>query len=242
MRTLKTINAVEGELTQLLSALSKEADGLRTKLERRRLLSGSRGRPGGPPVLEAEVSEGELGMLSPGATPAVEEPPAPEEPPVPEEEPAPEEPAAEEPEAETPEVDEAAPAEGDDTPVETADEPAQPEDAQPDEPAAVQVEPPRGLDEEARTAVAKTMSDVELAELYALASVRVVEKSDDDKEASYWMALQHATVDEAVSRPDFGRPGEDEDLGGRRQRRQRRKLLEPLIAAREEALGGSAGY
>ena len=87
------------------------------------------------------------------------------------------------------------------------------------------------LEEDARERVTGT-TDVELAEMYSIAVDRL--DAGAGEEEPYWTALVHATVAEAVARPEFGDPAASE--GGRRAKKRRNKLLGPLIEAREDAM------
>lgn len=79
----------------------------------------------------------------------------------------------------------------------------------------------------------QTSSDVQLAELHTIAESRA--GKDGDEEAAYWRALVDATVQEAISRPEFGTRAPDENLG-RRAKKKRAASLKPLQKAREDAL------
>lgn len=98
------------------------------------------------------------------------------------------------------------------------------------------------LEDEARRSVSRK-SDAELVGVYAIAvRAHAVATARDDRqgEADYWHVLEHAIVEEVAGRPSFGQDDPGAAEGTRRQRRQRRKRLEPLIAAREALLAGRA--
>jgi len=98
------------------------------------------------------------------------------------------------------------------------------------------------LDEEGLRRVAEK-SDLELGELYVIAADRASASSNDDDRV-YWGTLERAIVEESLGRPDFGRPPQGGAAGGRKAKKRRSKALNPLTAAREEALaqrGENAG-
>ncbi len=98
------------------------------------------------------------------------------------------------------------------------------------------------LDEEGLRRVAEK-SDLELGELYVIAADRASASSNDDDRV-YWVTLERAIVEESLGRPDFGRPPQGGAAGGRKAKKRRSKALNPLTAAREEALaqrGENAG-
>ena len=98
------------------------------------------------------------------------------------------------------------------------------------------------LDEEGLRRVAEK-SDLELGELYVIAADRAAASSNDDDRV-YWGTLERAIVEESLGRPDFGRPPQGGAAGGRKAKKRRSKALNPLTAAREEALaqrGENAG-
>lgn len=90
------------------------------------------------------------------------------------------------------------------------------------------------LDAEGLRRVAEK-SDLELGELYVIAADRASASSNDDDRV-YWVTLERAIVEESLGRPDFGRPPQGGAAGGRKAKKRRSKALNPLTAAREEAL------
>lgn len=91
-----------------------------------------------------------------------------------------------------------------------------------------------GLAEDARKHVADK-SDLELAELYQIASGRA--EKGDEGERAYWNSLLTATVEQAANRPAFGARAPDEPPRSRREKKKRANLLKPLVEARKEAVG-----
>ena len=78
-------------------------------------------------------------------------------------------------------------------------------------------------------------TDLDLAALHNLASARAV-GAEDDGEAEYWRGVVWTCVEEAAARPTFGVPGPNERAGGRRGKKQRTGVLNPLREARVGAL------
>ncbi len=200
---VETIVGLERELTQLHRGVSREADGLRAKLERARRL-GAYSQSARAAASEPAPDAGKPELLpSPGST----EVPAAR---------ALAEPSPDPPGAAPPEVDREAVSS---TP---------PEDAAPDTRDFRDVDL-SGLGQ---------LSDLELAELYGAARIALSESTElASADETYWSAVVVATVEEAITRPDFGKSKAGEEVPGRREKKRRMKLMRPLVEARAEAHG-----
>jgi hypothetical protein len=118
--------------------------------------------------------------------------------------------------------------------VEPAGKAADPDDVPADDASASTGSGSLEHDPQALVAAA---SDVELAELYTRALER---EGKPDGDVDHWAAVSRAAVEEAARRPDFGE-NPSERAPGRKAKKRRAKVLQPLLQARAEAAGAEPG-
>lgn len=263
-RVAEEVGRLERELAQLRRGVAAEADGLRAKLDRSRLLHASAVRSDAAMALPGTAAPPKRGALS--APPETDEAQAPDvlveevsghstDGPYEASERRGEDPAsagetpsapAEDTEAEAEErldADVTPPQPTSQEPGPSADDRDEQPDPAPPEPLVSEDAPvSTGTHDLAETrARMAEASDLELAELYLLAGARADGPVDSEEEASYWPAVVHATVEEATGRPNFGQTTPDDAATSRKAKKQRAKTFKPLLSAREEALGAVEG-
>jgi hypothetical protein len=229
---IEKLRLLEGELALLLNQIAREADAL----EARRGSALERARPTvvmqPGPSDDAGLAAASGHVVPPLFDAVVEETPEP----VSEAEPVPPSDAESETGAGRPHEAVTVAAATVEAPVEPA-EPAEPAtEAAPAESPGGELSEAARLRKEAQTRVAAT-NDLDLAELHQIAQSRASKGSEGDRH--YWSTLLRATVEEAVSRRNFGQAVSNDDSGGRRETKRRLKLLKPLMSARQEAMRSS---
>jgi hypothetical protein len=199
-QVLEALRRIESELMLLVSQVGREADALRTTMERSAPEVASVHATVLPPV-ETEAGEPEPAEVDPEPEPAEQHSVG----------------AAAERTAELA----AAPPPVADQPTVSAQTVQAPEPKP--EPAR---DPDAELHAEARKRVAGK-DDLELAEMHAIASGRTRKGSDDERR--YWLALEAAVVTEAANRPSFGQ-ADEASLGRRARRKRAKALQPLIAA------------
>lgn len=215
---VETIVGLERELTQVHRGVLREADGLRAKLERARRL----GAYSQPALVAARVPFPEAarpGLLPSPASTDVRTAGALSEATL-----APTDAAASE-------IDQEAVSgkPHEEAPVDAIEDPAGGPAPDTRDFRNVDLSSVNGLD------------DLELAELYGAARIALSDSTGLSRaDETYWNGVLVATVEEATTRPDLGRPKAGETVPGRREKKRRSKLMQPLVEARAEASALSA--
>lgn len=234
----KEIGRIERELSELRRTVAREADRLRAKLDRSRLLNAPAIRTSARVALAGSSLPPERGALSAPEIDVGEGSAA-----VGEQEPGPlQEVAGEEAQdtdaAETEEAAQELKQRPEGAPA-SADEHNAAEAGAPEKHTSVRTSVEAHDLEGAKVSIAGA-SDLDLAELYILSAARAHGPFDDDGQAAYWPAVVHATVEEAIGRSDFGRNPPEDAPSGRKAKKRRARTLKPLLTARNEALRARA--